>query len=307
MQPGAATNLWVASATAFLFAACAGTRYEPGKLSDEQVAKCRALEVAYRANAPEYPALRDELVRDPVAAAWVVRMFVRDLFAVREGRPLGGDDELLRAAAHIADPVEVRALAEIRTLGAVAVPTLIGDLLRHDQPQPRELGIELLGLVGAPAIGPVQEVARSGEARHRRAAARALGRIGIDGAVLATLRELASDEDFTVRADALRSLRGGGEGVRDLLCERLQGDPDPFVRRVAAQTLGAFPATATALCLVDYLERCKREKDWPGEQAAQASLQQLAGTRSPRTPQAWRAWAPELDARASSTKATNPR
>lgn len=308
MQPGAATNRWATKGwlCLCLLAACAGTRYEPGKLSDEQVAKCRALEVAYRSNAPDYPVLRDQAVADPVVAAWVVRMFVRDLFAVREGRPLGEDREFLRAAARLEDPVEVRALAEVRALGAIAVPTLLGDLLLHDQPQPRELGIELLALVGAPAIAPLQDVVRTGEPKQRRAAARALGRIGVEGQVLATLRELTGDEDYTVRADALRSLRGGGEAARGLLVERLQRDDDPFVRCVAAQTLGEFPATATANALIDYLERCKRDKDWRGEQAAQASLQKLAGTRGPRTPEAWRAFAPELDAR-TPPSATNSR
>ena len=118
-------------AAVLLLAACASSakKFDPGPLDAERLAKCRAAEVAYRAKAPEYPALRDALVGDPVAAGWLVRMFVRDLFAVREGRPLGKDEELLRAAARIDDPVETRAMAEIMTLGAVAVPTLVGDLL----------------------------------------------------------------------------------------------------------------------------------------------------------------------------------
>src|SRR5678816_1514146 len=122
MQPGAATNL-LAAGVCLLLAACAGAPPGPPRLSDEQLRRCHELEVAYRAKAPEYPALRDELAKDPVTAAWVVRMFVRDLFLVREGRPLGEDRELLMAAARIEDPVEVRALAEIRQLGTAAAPS----------------------------------------------------------------------------------------------------------------------------------------------------------------------------------------
>ncbi len=297
MQLGAATNLCgSAAAIAFglaLLAACSSAPYEPGKLSTEQVAKCRALEAAYRTNSADYPALRDDLAQDGTAAAWLVRMFVSDLFAVREERPLTEDTEFLRAAARITNPVEVRALAEIKALGAVAVPTLVGDLLQHEQPQPRELGIELLGLVGAPAVPRLLDIVQNGETKHRRAAARALGRIGVDGQILATLRELVNDSDYTVRADALRSLRGGGLPAQQLLIERLRGDGDPFVRRVAAETLGHFKATSTVVAVVDYLERCKLERDYPGEQAAQKSLQRLSGTRSPRTPQAWRVWGVE--------------
>ena len=54
------------------------------------------------------------------------------------------------------------------------------------------------------------------------------------------LRELANDEDYTVRADALRGLRSDDE-ARALLLERLRDDADPFVRRVAAQALRHFP------------------------------------------------------------------
>ncbi|MEO6593375.1 MAG: HEAT repeat domain-containing protein [Planctomycetota bacterium] len=280
-----------------LLAACSSPppAYRPGELSPAQQEQCRAIERAYRSEAAEYAALRDAAKGDPVVAGWLTRMFVHDVFTVREGRPLG-DDELLRAAAKIEDPVEARALAELRVFGAAAVPTLIGDLLRHSQPQPRELGVELIARVGPAAVPALQELARDGEAKHRRAAARALGAIGGEGSELATLRELAGDEDYTVRADAMRSLGGGGSAAQQLLVSRLRDDPDPFVRRVAAQTLGQHPGAPSGRALIDYLERCKRERDFPGEQSAQASLQKLAAASGPRTPAAWRAWVDQLEA-----------
>lgn len=298
MQPGVATHQ--VRPTALLLgltaAACNSgpARFDPGALSPAQVEQCRVVEKAYRQQAADYPQRRDAALADPVVTAWVVRMFVRDLFAAREGQILGEDTPLLRAAARVQDPVEVRALAELRVLGAAAVPTLVGDLLLHEQPQPRELGIELLAMIGAPAVPALQEVARTGNQRPRRSAARALGGIGLDERAVATLRELAVDPDFTVRADAVRSLRGGGEPVRRLLIERLRGDDDPFVRRIAAQSLGAFAGPEAMLALVDYLEYCKQAPDFKGEQQAQESLQQLAGSRGPRTPDAWRAAAMEL-------------
>ena len=64
-----------------------------------------------------------------------------------------------RAAADIEDPTEQRAIQEIVALGEAAVPVLVGDLLLHRQPQPRELGIELLGYVGAPALPKLLAIA----------------------------------------------------------------------------------------------------------------------------------------------------
>jgi hypothetical protein len=296
MQPGAAIDL--CRRAPFLLVAfvagCASSGYEPGELSPELAEQCRDLETAYRAGDPMYPAKRDALAADPTAAAWLTRMFVRDLILIREGRPLGEDTEFLASAAKLGHRVETGALGEIKSLGVRAVPTLVGDLLLHDQPQPRELGIELLALVGTPAVPAVQKVAREGDDKNRRAAARTLGRIGVDDAVFKTLSELAVDGDYTVRADALRSLRTGGEPSVQLLLARLHDDEDPFVRRVAVQTLGEWKSTRTATVLIDYLEQCKRDRNWLGEQAAQTSLQRMAGTRGPRTPDAWRALAADF-------------
>src|SRR5262245_22302271 len=114
MHPGVATNVCAASAGLLLLAACASAPpAPPPRLNDAQIAKCKALERAYRDGAPEYPALRDELIADPVAAAWVTRMFVHDLIATREERPLGEDTELMAAAAKLELKAETRAYEEI--------------------------------------------------------------------------------------------------------------------------------------------------------------------------------------------------
>lgn len=303
MHPGVATNVWAASSCLLVLAACAsGGPAPPARLNDAQLAKCKALEKAYRTGAPEYVALRDELVADPVAAPWVTRMFVHELIAVREERPLGEDKEFLAAAAKLELKAETRAFAELTTLGAVAVPTVIDDLLRNPQAHLRELGIELLGRIGQPARAPLLQLARDGDVHERRAAARALGRIGIDAEVFALLRQFATSGDFTQRADALRSLRGGDEAARLFLCERMQKDDDAFVRRTAAQTLAYFPKTASALAIVDFIERCRRENDREGERIAQRALMHLSGTYRALQPQDWRAWAPELDARAAAKR-----
>jgi len=287
-------------ASLLLLAACASSapKFRPGALTPDQVAKCRAAELAYRAEAPEYPALRDALLVDPVAASWLVRMFVRDLFAVREGRPLGQDEDLLRAAAHIDDPVETRALAELMILGAIAVPAIVGDLLLHDQPQPRELGIELLGRLGAPALPALRDVARSADPKQRRAAARAFAAFRGSADAFAELRRLTQDDDYTVRADAVRGLRHGDAAAGELARQVLKGDADPFVRRAAAGALVGHRDRVSADALIDFLERCLRDSDTRGVQAAQLSLHAMASTglRTMRPVETWRSWAAKLPA-----------
>ena len=43
--------------------------------------------------------------------------------------------------------------------------------------------------------------------------------------------------------------------------------------------------------VVDYLQRCHRDRDTAGELAAQKTLEALAGTRGKRSVADWRSWA----------------
>lgn len=298
-----ATKRAVGAFLGVVLAACASpppARHEPGTPTPAQMEQLKAAEAAYRGASPDYPKLRDAIAQDPVACGWLVRMFVRDVFAAREGRPLGEDTEFLRAAAKLADPLESRAVAELRALGAAAVPTLVGDLLQHDQPQPRELGVELLAEVGQPAKSALMALAKAGPDKQRRAAIRSLGRIGFDAEGFALAQAMATgDDDFTVRADALRSLRGGGPAAQKLLIERLRGDGDAYVRRVVAETLVAFPTTATATALADYLEASEKADDRDSRRTAQRALCVMAGVRAARPVAEWRAWAAGVDERAA--------
>jgi len=180
------------------------------------------------------------------------------------------------------------------------VPTLVGDLLQHEQPQPRELGVELLGEVGQPATPALLPLAKAGPQKQRRAAIRAIGRIGFDAEGFALARSMAVDDaDYRVRADALRSLHGAGLQAQGLVIGRLQADADPYVRRVAAATLASFRTTAAANALVDFLAACERANDRDGGVAAQRALRAMAGVRTARTVAAWREWAAGVDARAA--------
>jgi HEAT repeat protein len=311
MQAGMATKRALGAVLGVVLAACAApppARYEPGPLTAAQTAQLKAAEAAYRSASPDYPKLRDAIAQDAAACGWLVRMLVRDVFTAREGRPLGEDTEFLRAAAKLADPVEQRAVAELKALGAAAVPTLVGDLLQHDQPQPRELGVELLGEVGQPAKAALLPLAKEGPNKQRRAAIRALGRIGFDAEGFALAQALATgDGDFTVRADALRSLRGGGAAAQALLIERLRGDGDAYVRRVAAETLTDFPTTASATALADFLDASEKAGDRDSRRVAQRALCEMAGVRAARPAAEWRSWAAGVDARAAKPSAETAR
>jgi HEAT repeat protein len=292
-----------------LLAACGTARpdlYRPGEPTPEQKERLRRFETAWRKGEPESDALRAELAQDPVTACWLTRLFVRDVMASREGREPGRDRQLLRSAAGMDDPVETRALAQLDALGAAAVPCLVEDLCKHRQGYVRQLGVELLGRIGAPALPGLQPLVAGEDAVGRRTAAQALGAMPPSDATLALLRGLAHDGDFTVRAAAAQSLAPGGPGAAELLRNMLAAEADPFVRRSAALALGRHREPESATALIDYLERCKRELDPQGEIAAQDALQALAQSRGPRSAEAWRNWARTFDPARGEAAAARP-
>jgi hypothetical protein len=307
-------------ACSLLASACAA-RPAPEKVAEpapDQYARLRAAEQLYRKDDPAFAAERDELARDPVTAFWLTRLFVRDLMLAREGRETGRDyashvplhdvpsatrtraqtgdsDPLLRAAAGIKNPVEARALAQIDALGAAAAPCLVHDLGCHQQAFVRELGVELLARIGRPALPAMEPLRTSAREAERCVYVEALGGMPPDAASMAQLSAfVADDAEFTVRATAAKALGRAGADAAPRLRQTLATDPDPFVRRTAAEALAAQRDAETAAALVGYLERCQQEHDREGEGAAQHALQTLSRTRAPRTPAAWRAWTQSL-------------
>lgn len=292
MRTSVPSRLLVSAAVA-CWAACAGgpqrpQLYDPGEITAEQKARLHRAEQAYRAEAPEFVELRDELAADPVTAFWLTRLFVRDVLWVLENRPVS-EQEFLQAAAGARHPVEARAREQIAELGAAAMPCLVEDLLKNRLTDRRELGVDLVGEVGAPAIPAVLDLVRDRETRHRRAGIRALGALPPAPETMVVLEKALDDPEFTVRADAARALGRGGSAQAARLRDVLVRDADPFVRRVAAETLAHFPTRATAAALIDYLERCQQDRDAEGAETAQASLQRIAQS-GPRTVEAWRKW-----------------
>jgi hypothetical protein len=272
--------------------ACAGAGgrlYDPGQPTPAQRQALVEAERSYRQNDPAFAAQRDALARDPVTACWLTRMLVRDVLLVRERRDVG-QDQVLAAAAGIRNPVEVRALEHLEAIGAAAAPTLVEDLLEHPLGDRRELGVELLGRIGLPALPALEGPLQDSEPRLRRAAVRAAAAMPFSPQTRQCLMRAAADADFGVRGEALRGLGGGGASEADLLRRSLLGDRDAFVRRAAAEALAGFRDRPTAVALIDYLERCKRELEPLGERTAQQSLQALSGGRGPRTVEAWRDW-----------------
>ncbi len=300
-------------------AACGASRAfelaDPGQPTADQRAALVAAETCYRKGQP-FDELRRRIAGDPVTAWWFTRMVVRDLMAVREGQlttleqrnaPVralpefiaagrksepADSEPLLRASAGQRNPIEVRALAEIDALGAAAVACVVRDLGCHPQSYVRQIGVELLGRIGAPARPAVErDLVAATDPVQRRTGVQALAAMPRDAELDERLRALGADPHHGVRAAAFDGLATAGADAAPVLRRAVDGDPDPLARRAAARALGFHRQAANAQALVGFLARCQQERDAAGADIAQAALQQLARSRGLRSIDAWRQWA----------------
>lgn len=290
-----ATRLLLYCAVA-LPAACSSSEperrlHDPGRLDRQQTEAMKAAEQAYRKK-EGFEEKRDALAKDPVAAFWLTRMLVLEVVRARDPREIS-DRQRLVAAAGVRDAAENRAIQQIVAMGKAAAPCLVEDLLKHKAADRRDLGVELLGRIGEVAAPAVTPLLRDPDPRLRRTGMRAVAAMSSTEAVRELLVQGAGDIDFGVRGEALRGLVSGGPAEAVLLHKALVQDPDPFVRRMAAQALATYRDRETARLLIDYLERCEREDERLGMKAAQTSLQSLSGSRYELAAEAWRKWLAE--------------
>jgi hypothetical protein len=300
----------LATLALFAVSACGSTAsdYSPGQLNEGQFERVREVVKAFVKGDESYPELRDELLKDPVASKWFVRDLESRIVHAREGQSemLGEEkvrlDRVKEATRRRGKPEEwnlpgqrpdSRAIAQIIAIGKPAVEVVVNDLALSSQEFLRSIGIELLIGIGDPAVPALLELANAGDQQQQRVAARALGEIGAVGVSFDALCELARSSVWRIRSDAATGLANGGPKARDFLVEML-ADEDPFVRRKAGESLARYKDRIAATALVDFLESCKKSKDWAGELAAQKALQVMAGSKGPRAATAWRRFADEM-------------
>ena len=106
----------------------------------------------------------------------------------------------------------------------------------------------------------------------------------------AVLLRGAEDDSFGVRALALTALLRHGDEQVAWVCGVLETDPDDYVRREVAESLGEHADRRAAEALVRYLGDCVERGDSRGAEAADASLQKISGFRRTGNHSFWRAW-----------------
>lgn len=145
---------------------------------------------------------------------------------------LGDDDEAVREAA----------AGALTRIGAASLPRVL-TLVRRDgdrrSARPRVLlAARVAGRVGDErAIEPLGVMLEEGSIEARRAAASALGELGLSAGIT-PLRQALGDEEVTVRETALGSLvQIAGAAARAVVEDHLSHEPDPGLRQRGRELL----------------------------------------------------------------------
>lgn len=250
-------------------------------------------ERAWRQESEELDRLQHELLAEPATAWWWTRMLVHDYVSLLDQRQVD-DRTIYENVTGTPNAKLERVRARIVGLGAAAAPCLIHDLLRGPYPDRTLVAQQFLASIGPSVLSALAPTLGDPEPRLRRVAVEAVAAMPAGADVTAVLLRGAGDEDFTVRAAAYTGLARSPEHA-GLLREAVRNDDDAFVRRTIVQNIAGFRDRETASAVVAYLERCVRDGDSRGAEAATATLQRMAG-KNARDVAGWRNWAAALPA-----------
>jgi HEAT repeat protein len=174
------------------------------------------------------------------------------------------------ALAQLGEEQSVRAVLRDLPTEEGSIRREIIDLLRH-LPSSTISRTKLTDLL--------QSQLRSDEWRQRRAAAEAVGELGLEGAV-GTLARLAttSSEHYMVRSSAAEALGHIGRGpARDAIRQALRADPSLLVRTAAAESLGVIGGAEAA---TDLTNAMGRDDEWRVRRAAAEACGILRDTQA---------------------------
>jgi hypothetical protein len=248
--------------------------------------------VAWREEAPDWTALRRAALEDPALTRFLVENLVLDMLAgygradfATPGAVLGSQFDRARAELIVIGEPSTWSLAELNAIGNGYGSAIGGQAL-----------IE----IGRPSIPAVVEQLDRKEFQARGRAVDVLAELPHarrgEPALQERLRVMVvQDPEWTVRKRCVDAL--AARASRDTTVEaarrsisRALGDPDEAVRRTAARALIRVGDPQGIPALINFLERCEREADLRGHDAALQALRALSGRTEPSDSASWRAY-----------------
>ncbi len=235
---------------------------------------------------------RAAVLADPKLASFLVDNLVLEM--------MRGYDVFAAQGDVRARDAYLRAQNELSRFPAQATPVL-AHLLAGKDGIVADLAAKTLTLIGKPSVAAADALLANTDWRIRRRAADLLAALPYGGieAEERARRDLVEralhDDQWIVRAQAAAAL--GARGSRDTTSEpwraaleRVLADPDPTVRRSAAEALRQLGDRRSIPALANALAHAAAEGDLKALRTIQDALRALSGTSSDLEPQAWLDW-----------------
>jgi len=248
--------------------------------------------VAWREKAPDWIARRRVALEDPELTRFLVENLVLDMLA-------GYQRADFSTPGAMAGSQFDRARAELITIGEPATWSL-AELNAIGNGYGSAIGGQALIEIGRPSIPAVVAQLDRDEFQARGRAVDVLASLPHARRAEPELQErlrvmMVKDPEWTVRkrcVDALAARASRDTTVEDARrsISRALGDPDDAVRRTAARALMRVGDPQAIPALINYLERCEREADLRGHDAAIEALHGLSGTHEPTDSASWRSY-----------------
>ena len=248
--------------------------------------------VAWREKAPDWTDRRRAALADPELTRFLVENLVLDMLA-------GYKRADFSTPGAMAGSQFDRARAELIVIGEPATWSL-AELNAIGNGYGSAIGGQALIEIGRPSIPAVVAQLDRQEFQARGRAVDVLADLPHARRSESELQErlrvmMVKDPEWTVRKRCVDAL--AARASRDTTVEearrsisRALGDPDEAVRRSAARALMRVGDPQAIPALINYLERCEREADLRGHDAALEALHGLSGTREPTDSASWRAY-----------------
>ncbi len=169
-----------------------------------------------------------------------------------------------------------RARSALGTMGPVAVPTVIDELMKNRFTDNRQIGVQILASMSKDVLPMLKQAVIDSKPtfRHNYVAAVAGMKPSPERELM--LLDWSKNDDYLVRSGAFVGLQRAGDRHLALLRDAVARDPDTFVQKQVVKVLGGFTDRVTAATVIAYYARCEKRGDRMGASEAERTLVKIS-------------------------------
>lgn len=267
-----------------LLAACGTTSkyqkpHRPKPTEKEQEELFRKAGQLFVQGGEEYDKAVAACCEDPIVAYWLT---IRMIWHMKDAADRQRQRQAMNFQLRELETNEryTRARKTLGSMGEIAVPTIIAELVQNRYTDNRQLGATIFAAMRPDVVPRLEEAMTKSEPRYKRYYVEGVAGMKPVAQAEVLLVRWAKDEDYAIRAAAFVGLSRYGDRHLPALREAVAHDADSFVRRQIVKQLGRLKDRKTAAAVVEYYARCAADNDRRGITEAERTLIRMSGKPS---------------------------